>query len=64
MNHLLSVFGAILIFIVGLIIGFWIEQLGTPELPNGFKNCEGCGPSFVETSRFWQNEPTPKKPSR
>lgn len=63
MNFILSLIGALIIFTFGLILGFWIEQATTPELPNGFKNCDRCGPSFVETHRFWKNELTTKKSS-
>ena len=61
MNTLFSLLGSIILVIVGVIIGFWIETLSTPELPNGFKNCDNCGPSFVDSARFWRNEHTPKK---
>jgi hypothetical protein len=61
MNAIFSFLGAVILVVLGMVIGFWIETLSTPELPNGFKNCSNCGPSFVETQRFWQNEHTPKK---
>ena len=61
MNTLFSLLGAAILVILGLIIGFWIEVLSTPELPNGMKQCQGCGPSFSETERFFKHEPAPKK---
>lgn len=56
MNFIMSILGAAILFTVGLIIGFWIEVLSTPPLPNGFKECVDCGPKFSETARFWQGK--------
>ena len=56
MNFILSLLGACCMFIVGIVIGFWIEVLTTPPLPNGFVECQNCGPSFVETVRWRQQK--------
>lgn len=52
LNFLMSLIGTGVLFTLGLVIGFWIEVLFKPELPNGFYECKDCGPSFVETYRF------------
>ena len=53
MNFILSVIGAAILVALGFVIGFWLEIAVTPSLPNGFKECHNCGPSFAETHRWW-----------
>lgn len=38
--------GALLCLCLGAVIGFWLEVLTTPELPNGFYHCKDCGADF------------------
>ena len=47
----MSLLGGLVFVLLGAIIGFWLEILMTPELPNGFYSCKDCGPSFVELYR-------------
>lgn len=53
MNFILSVIGSAILVALGFVIGFWLEIATTPSLPNGFKECHNCGPSFSETHRWW-----------
>jgi hypothetical protein len=54
MNFIMSVLGAAVLVAAGAVLGFWIQVLTTPELPNGMKSCTNCGPTFAETARFWR----------
>jgi hypothetical protein len=53
MNFILSLLGAAILVALGFVIGFWLEVAIAPPLPNGFKECGDCGPSFVETAKWW-----------
>jgi hypothetical protein len=55
-NFMLSLLGAAILVILGVVIGFWLEIAITPTLPNGFVECQNCGPTFVETTRWWQGK--------
>ena len=54
MNFIMSVLGAAVLVAAGAVLGFWIQVLTTPELPNGMKSCTNCGPTFAQTERFWR----------
>jgi hypothetical protein len=56
MNFILSILGAAILVALGFVIGFWLQIATTPDLPNGFKECGNCGPSFVETHRWWSGK--------
>lgn len=56
MNFIFSILGACILIVLGLVIGFWIEIASTPDLPNGFVECNSCGPSFAETERYWRKK--------
>ena len=59
MNFIMSVLGAAVLVAAGAVLGFWIQVLTTPELPNGMLSCKDCGPTFLQTERFWRgNEHT------
>ena len=53
MNFILSILGAAILVALGFVIGFWLQIATTPDLPNGFRECGNCGPSFAETHRWW-----------
>ena len=53
MNFILSILGAAILVALGFVIGFWLQIATTPDLPNGFRECTNCGPSFAETHRWW-----------
>lgn len=55
-NFMLSLLGAAILVILGFVIGFWLEIAITPTLPNGFVECQNCGPTFTETARWWQGK--------
>jgi hypothetical protein len=53
MNFILSIIGAAILVVLGFVIGFWLDVALTPALPNGFYECQNCGPSFADTHRWW-----------
>ena len=48
--------GTIVIVLFGVVVGFWLEVLSTPKLPNGFYECKNCGDtSWADLHRYWKN---------
>jgi len=54
MNFIMSLIGAAILVATGAVLGFWIEVMMAPELPNGMKSCKDCGPSFTEVEKQWK----------
>ncbi len=52
-NFVMSIFGAIILIAMGVVIGFWLNVALEPSLPNGFVECEKpCGASFADLERW------------
>lgn len=56
MNVIFCMIGAVIMIALGAVIGFWIEIAMVPPLPNGFTECHHCGPSFVDSYRWWSGQ--------
>lgn len=55
-NFIMSLIGAIVLIGCGAVIGFWLDIIMTPPLPNGFKECTDCGVSFAQNLRWWMGK--------
>lgn len=41
-NFIWTLIGIVICILLGMIIGFWIEELTYSPLTNGFYECKGC----------------------
>lgn len=51
LNFIMSLLGCGILIMFGAVIGFWLEILLTPDLPNNFYECKDCGPRFIDLYR-------------
>lgn len=45
--------GILVCLTLGAVLGYWIEELTYKENP-GYYTCKHCGPSFLDTERWWK----------
>jgi len=54
-DFIFSLIGAVILVILGCVIGFWLNIVITPDLPNGFYECRDCSDkSWADTERWWR----------